>query len=59
MWAVFKLPYFMTVTFHSTGFLDQEKDAAPVWWLENSSYPIEVSTDTLICTGIKLPFTRN
>lgn len=25
-----------------TGFLDQEKDAAPVWWLESSSYPIEV-----------------
>lgn len=24
------------------GFLDQEKDAAPVWWLEGSSYPIEV-----------------
>ena len=24
------------------GFLDQEKDAAPVWWLESSSYPIEV-----------------
>lgn len=24
------------------GFLHQEKDAAPVWWLENSSYPIEV-----------------
>lgn len=26
------------------GFLDQEKDAAPVWWLENSSYPIEVKS---------------
>ena len=25
-----------------TGFLDQEKDAAPVWWLECSSYPIEI-----------------
>ena len=25
-----------------TGFLDQEKDAAPVWWLESSSYPIEI-----------------
>lgn len=24
------------------GFIDQEKDAAPVWWLEGSSYPIEV-----------------
>ena len=24
------------------GFLDQEKDAAPVWWLEGSSYPIEI-----------------
>lgn len=24
------------------GFIDQEKDAAPVWWLESSSYPIEV-----------------
>lgn len=24
------------------GFLEQEKDAAPVWWLEGSSYPIEV-----------------
>ena len=22
--------------------MDQEKDAAPVWWLEGSSYPIEV-----------------
>ena len=25
------------------GFLDQERDAAPVWWLEGCSYPIEVS----------------
>ena len=25
-----------------TGFIDQEKDAAPVWWLEGSSYPIEI-----------------
>ena len=24
------------------GFIDQEKDAAPVWWLEGSSYPIEI-----------------
>lgn len=24
------------------GFIDQEKDAAPVWWLESSSYPIKV-----------------
>lgn len=24
------------------GFIDQEKDAAPVWWLENCSYPIKV-----------------
>ena len=24
------------------GFIDQEKDAAPVWWLESSSYPIEI-----------------
>ena len=24
------------------GFIDQEKDAAPVWWLECASYPIEV-----------------
>ena len=24
------------------GFLDQEKDAAPVWWLECSSYPIQI-----------------
>ena len=24
------------------GFLDQEKDAAPVWWLEGSSYPIQI-----------------
>jgi len=24
------------------GFIDQEKDAAPVWWLECSSYPIEI-----------------
>lgn len=24
------------------GFIDQEKDAAPVWWLEGSSYPIKV-----------------
>lgn len=24
------------------GFIDQEKDASPVWWLEGSSYPIEV-----------------
>lgn len=24
------------------GFIDQEKDAAPVWWLEGSSYPIQV-----------------
>ena len=22
--------------------MDQEKDAAPVWWLEGSSYPIEI-----------------
>ena len=25
-----------------TGFIDQEKDAAPVWWLECSSYPIKI-----------------
>ena len=24
------------------GFIDQEKDAAPVWWLEGASYPIEI-----------------
>jgi len=24
------------------GFIDQEKDAAPVWWLECSSYPIQI-----------------
>ena len=24
------------------GFLDEEKDAEPVWWLEGSSYPIEI-----------------
>ena len=24
------------------GFIDQEKDAAPVWWLEGCSYPIQV-----------------
>ena len=24
------------------GFIDQEKDAAPVWWLESSSYPIKI-----------------
>ena len=24
------------------GFLDQEKDAAPMWWLECSSYPIQI-----------------
>ena len=24
------------------GFIDQEKDAAPVWWLEGSSYPIKI-----------------
>jgi hypothetical protein len=24
------------------GFIDQEKDAAPVWWLEGSSYPIQI-----------------
>lgn len=27
---------------HYTGFMDQEKDASPVWWLECSSYPIEI-----------------
>ena len=24
------------------GFIDQEKDAAPVWWLEGASYPIKI-----------------
>lgn len=24
------------------GFIDQEKDAAPVWWLECASYPIQI-----------------
>ncbi len=24
------------------GFLDEEKDAEPMWWLEGSSYPIEI-----------------
>ena len=32
------LPFVLTYT----GFIDQEKDAAPVWWLEGSSYPIEI-----------------
>lgn len=30
------------LVFGPAGFLDQEKDAAPVWWLEGSSYPIEI-----------------
>ena len=38
----------MTLILPSAGFLDQEKDASPVWWLENSSYPIEVSAVILI-----------
>ncbi len=36
------------------GFLDQEKDAAPVWWLETSSYPIEIldkKKASLVCTS--------
>ena len=32
----------VTVYFNFPGFIDQEKDAAPVWWLESSSYPIEI-----------------
>ena len=46
--ACVKLPHFMTLVLPSAGFLDQEKDASPVWWLENSSYPIEVSAVILI-----------
>jgi len=26
----------------AVGFIDQEKDASPVWWLEGSSYPIQI-----------------
>ena len=32
----------LNILFLLLGFLDQEKDSAPVWWLEGSSYTIEV-----------------
>lgn len=32
--------YFIIIGF--PGFVDQEKDAAPVWWLEGCSYPIKI-----------------